>query len=408
MHIKTVTLTNFRNYEQASVNLGSERNILLGENAQGKSNFLEAIELIATGTSARASHDNDLIKSGANHMHLALTFCSAGIDETLSIAFQQSRASNGQLLAKAAQKVGQINGVSYSSLRKLKGRLSVVSFKSEDLGLLRAGPKFRRDWLDHIALTLKPPLHDKFSRYHKVVLQRNRLLKSIAEEPRSTAKELDTLKIWDEQIAQYGSAIAKERLLLLDKLLPEAYAYQRLISNDKEALSIAYHLKMAQAPDQGEEQTFKEYLQLGTGPIMDEQALLVTIRQSLKNNRSEEIIRRQTLFGPHRDDILFFLNNSPATAFASQGQQRSLVLALKLAELKLVTETLQEPPVLLLDDVLAELDLSRQTLLMSSVKADMQTIISTTHLAGYQSEWFNQAKFINVVDGMLEPDRPIG
>jgi len=420
MQVKRVTLTNFRNYAKASVDLSNKRNILVGDNAQGKSNFLEAIQLLANGLSERASNDNELIRDGANYMHLKLVFERAGLSETLALAFRRSTAPIGSRRTNVVEKRAQINGVSYSSLRQLRGRLRTVSFKSEDLGLLRLGPSFRRTWIDRIILGLRPSMQDKFVRYQKALSQRNRLLKSLFERAKSSSARTNELAVWDGQLAQYGALIIKERIQLLAKILPEANQYQRLISTQKERLSVAYHIKNSPINDGsdpgGDESSplvfspahttpnllFLEDLGNDPDALFSVEALTKMLLRSFGETRSEEIARRQTLIGPHRDDILFFLNDQQATSFASQGQQRSIVLANKLAELKLLKDNLQEAPVLLLDDVLAELDLNRQLLLMSLVKEDMQTIISTTHLSGIQNEWFERATIVKVQEGTFE------
>lgn len=419
MQVKQVTLTNFRNYTQASAELWQERNILLGENAQGKSNFIEAIELLSRGTSTRAATDSELIKEGATGMHIRLSFETEGRLETLSITFQRN---SPDLQAKTAvAKTIQVNGLSYSTLKPLRGRLATVSFKSEDLGLLRAGPKFRREWLDQIVLSIRPIMQDKFARYQKALSQRNRLLKNLFEKGKVSTNERDELKVWDEQLAQIGGAIIKERLVVLANLLPSGSIYQSHLSEHQELLSAAYQMKNsnsdpdsdeqnqdgAPAPIQASGKAFIPDLHLRPGQEnpagdIEAKALAELLMRSFRESRYEEISRRQTLFGPHRDDITFFLNDKQATSFASQGQQRSLVLSMKLAELKLVADSLKEPPVLLLDDVLAELDLNRQSLLMSLIRNDMQTIITTTHISGFRPEWLEKAAFIYVKEGSLE------
>jgi DNA replication and repair protein RecF len=428
MRVKKVTLTNFRNYVQASAELCSERNILLGENAQGKSNFIEAIELLARGSSDRAVTDGDLIRGGATEMQLELIFEREDRQETLAINYRKIDSRSGTNPAKSTiEKSARVNGVSYASLKSLRGRLSTVSFKSEDLGLLRAGPKFRRDWIDQIVVSLKPSMLDKLARYQKALAQRNRLLKNLFESGKVNTNQRDELKIWDEQLAQHGCLIIKERLSVLEKLLAKGSTYQSKLSEQQEVLSAAYQLKNSQNSVDPEDLDSLEQNQPaakqaanlapppellvygqteGNASQIEARELGEILLRSYKESRYEEISRRQTLFGPHRDDINFLLSEKQATSFASQGQQRSLVLSMKLAELKLVSDSLNDSPVLLLDDVLAELDLNRQSLLMSLIRSDMQTIITTTHISGFRPEWLEKAAFIYVKEGSLEREAP--
>lgn len=424
MRVKKVTLTNFRNYEHSSIELAPEPNILLGENAQGKSNFLEAIELLAHGRCIRAATDSELIRIGSNRMNLSLTFERGEVEENLAVEFRLKAHAKEITIARSVEKSVRVNGVTYSTMKHLNGRLSTVSFTSDDLNLLRSGPKFRRDWLDRIMVNLKPSMQEKMSRYQKVMTQRNRLLKRLFEQGKVTTAQQDELKVWDAQLAQYGAFIIKERLLVLEKLMPKASEYQSLLSGQQESLTASYQFRASKYYDNfvDDESTnnYRIFLNAefdsksplipnilltgdkdGSAQSISHQHLSDLLLRSITSSRYEEIARKQTLSGPHRDDIVFFLSEQAATSFASQGQQRSLVLALKLAELKLATGHWQEPPVLLLDDVLAELDLKRQSILLSLVKDNVQTLISTTHLSGVKPEWFERAHLINVRAGRL-------
>ncbi len=397
MRVKKVTLTNFRNYEHSSVDLSDARNVLIGENAQGKTNFLEAIEIISIGRSTRAQQDGDLIRKGADHMRIDLVFESAGTEATASFAL----APTDKPRTKGIEKQIKINGLTIGSAKGLRGRLVTVSFKSSDLNLLRGGPKFRREWIDDILITLRPTYQDTLSKYQKSVAQRNRLLKLLFEKGKVTVSDQDQLKVWDEQAARFGATIIKHRLHLMGELLPRAERHQEHISGQREKLT-AHYLFRASDPkeDEGDPAPTEA---IASNQLVDqtENEIAQTLISLMRERRYEEIARKQTLCGPHRDDIKFCLNDSDAVEFASQGQQRSLVLAFKLAELERVQENLSEPPILLLDDVLAELDLNRQGLLMSLVKNDMQTLITTTHVTGFKPEWVEGALFLEVTAGSV-------
>ncbi len=393
MRVSRVTVRNFRNYKSAALDLHDGRNVLIGENAQGKTNLLEAIELIASGRSDRSNSDRELIYRGENQALIEVSYHSAGYSETACLLLTA---------AERTSRKAKINGVIQSGSRRF-ARLVTVSFKVSDLDLLRGGPKHRRDWLDQLVCKLKSSHFELTSRYEKIIQQRNRLLKSFFEKQgRLTGSDIDELKVWDKQLAQYGSQIIKQRVHVLAQLLPLAEAHQSEISGRRESLGAQYIFKT----DEMEAEADGEATVIGIEQLseMAERALEQIILNQLKKRRSEEIARKQTVCGPHRDDVSFALNDFAATAYASQGQQRSLVLALKLAELKLVTARIEEPPLLLLDDVLAELDLGRQGMLMQLVNSEMQTLITTTHLDGFRSEWLDGAKIVTIKAGEILSD----
>lgn len=417
MQVKKVALINYRNYSQTVVELSPGRNIVIGENAQGKTNFLESLEYVSHGSSWRASQDADLIKHGCNDMRLEVDYMLNGVPENIFVGMRRNTGHGAEQSKKTLEKTFKLNGLSQRSLRNVSHRLVTVSFKSYDLNLLRSGPKFRRDWIDSILMVLRPQFKTVTANYNKVILQRNRLLKQLFEKGRVSVSDNDQMRAWDEQAAKFGAEIIKERIALINRLLPLAEGFQEMISGNKEALACDYLFKNEEAKahsvssygdddgfDGDDEPGRAQHDKVSSRELASRphsEVVLLLMRQ-LKSLRFEEIRRRQTLIGPHRDDLLFSLNDVDAVHFASQGQQRSLVLSLKLAELRLVTEFLNEPPLLLLDDVLAELDLSRQSLLMSMVARDMQTIITTTHVSGFRPEWLEGAKFLEVVSGQIQ------
>jgi DNA replication and repair protein RecF len=408
MHIHSIHLKNFRNYQEQVLELQPGKTILIGENAQGKSNLLEAIEVASLGKSSRTGNDQDLIAWQQAKMIIEVAYEKGGFAETVGVSLAKPTAGKG---ARLERKI-HVNGVAQNSVRGLLGRLVCVSFTTEDLNLLRGGPSYRRNWIDDIICRIRPIYHEDLSAYQKVVTQRNKLLKTLFEKGKITVTDQDELLAWDKQLARFGAKIIKERLKLLQDILPIAEGFQRHLSGQKEALQADYVFqaaKQAGASDPDDAEDSAESAQedqpksvsvstLAKAEPAEVASILLTL---LKQKRSAEIGRKQTLLGPHRDDITFSLNNAQASAFASQGQQRSLVLSFKLAELTLLSQALDEPPVLLLDDVLAELDLVRQGLLMSAVKQDLQTIITTTHLSKFEPEWLAGAKVFQVNQGQI-------
>ena len=427
MHVTQLSVKNFRNYKESILNFERGKNIIIGENAQGKSNLLEAVDLLSSGKSNRASEDRELVLWGANHAATKVEYNARGYDESLSMEWKLKSASSPDVSARV-QKSIYVNGVLQQSIKGLLGRLLTVSFSSEDLYLLRGGPKYRRDWLDNLASRLRPSFHDILSNYAKSVMQRNKLLKTLAERGRLTVSDQDELLVWDKQLARFGTQIIKTRLDLLAELLPIAEQEQSHLSRAQEKLSIDYAFRAQESSgsqsvpgssgsannDSGNEEEEENtdgpaakdeaILSMADVRAMENVELAKLLMRLMKERRWLELRRKQSLIGPHRDNLIFKLNGADAASFASQGQQRSIVLSLKLAELKRIQDEIKEPPILLLDDVLSELDEQRAKLLLTAVADNMQTIMSTTHLSGIHPDWLNDAKITSIHAGSVKAD----
>jgi DNA replication and repair protein RecF len=418
MRIKHIRLINFRNYSSATVELSPGKNIFIGENAQGKTNFLEAIEIASTGHSSRATRDNELIRWGQDNFRIHVDYEKAGAEESIALALNAlSSALGGVKLEKRLKLNG---GVLRNSYRTLLGKIIAVSFSSQDLNLLRGGPKFRREWLDAVILRVKPAYQTVLASYVKVVAQRNRFLKELAEKGRVMVQDQGALSAWDQQLVRFAVPMIRQRIKVLNELLPLAQKYLLQISGHGDSLNAHYLFNTGESRSfdqptfEEEYPSISEMINLDNSPVetagkfdlnaMSEEELSSMLLALLKNRRSIDMLRRHTLIGPHRDDITFSVNSSSATAFASQGQQRSLVLALKLAELDYITSSIEELPILLLDDVLAELDLGRQGALMSALSPNMQTVITTTHLAGFDPKWLENASIYRVQQGIISTE----
>lgn len=447
MYAKELVINNFRNYKQARLAFSRGKNIIIGENAQGKTNLLEAIDLLSSGKSNRAGEERELVLWGTSNASIKLEYHARGYDESLSMDWKMKSPSAPNAVANArAQKSMFVNGVHQQSVKGILGRLLTVSFSAEDLNLLRGGPKFRRDWLDNLAIRLHPSFHDVTSSYAKSVMQRNKLLKTLSEKGRLSVSDQDELLVWDKQLARFGTQIIKMRLDLLASLLPIAENEQTHLSRSQEKLTIDYafraqELNTANPTDEDEEdfspdndssennldkesnaggnksadndnsrstekQTSAEVKSMNEVRSMENVELAKYLMKLMKERRWLELRRRQSLVGPHRDNLIFKLNGADAASYASQGQQRSIVLSLKLAELRRIQDEINEAPILLLDDVLAELDENRAQLLLSAVGDQMQTIMSTTHLSGINNAWLADAKVMTVHAGALKEDTP--
>ncbi|MEH1825726.1 MAG: DNA replication/repair protein RecF [Nostoc sp.] len=370
MYLKTLSLRQFRNYQDQQVEFTAAKTILVGNNAQGKSNLLEAVELLATLRSHRMTRDRDLVQEGE---------AIAQIDATLE---RQTGFSDLTLtLRRNGRRSVALNGESIRRQMDFLGVLNAVQFSSLDLELVRGGPEGRRNWLDTLLIQLEPVYAHILQQYNHVLRQRNAFLKGHVETLHTTSLHSE-LAVWDAQLATTGTRVIRRRDRAIQRLAPIASTWHASISGSTEVLQIKYVPNIPLEDNQPEEV---------------QQAFLAKIQQ----RAIAEMHQGTTLVGPHRDEIELTINQTPARQYGSQGQQRTLVLALKLAELQLIEEVVKEPPLLLLDDVLAELDLSRQNQLLDAIQDRFQTLITTTHLGSFDSQWLKSSQILFVKAGQL-------
>ncbi|BBD57300.1 DNA replication and repair protein RecF [Nostoc sp. HK-01] len=369
MYLKTLHLRQFRNYQEQKVEFNAAKAILVGNNAQGKSNLLEAVELLATLRSHRMARDRDLIQDGAEFAQINASLeRDTGISDlnlTLRRNGRRSVAINGEIVRRQMDFLGVLNAVQFSSL---------------DLELVRGSPEVRRNWLDTLLIQLEPVYAHILHQYNQVLRQRNAFLKKNQESAISTQKP--ELALWDAQLATTGTRVIRRRDRAIQRLAPIAAAWHASISGSTEILEIKYLPNIPLVLNQPEEV---------------QQAFLTKIQQ----RAVAELYRGTTLVGPHRDEVELTINQTPARQYGSQGQQRTLVLALKLAELQLIEEVVKEPPLLLLDDVLAELDPYRQNQLLDAIQDRFQTLITTTHLSSFDAQWLNSSQILFVKAGEI-------
>ncbi len=385
MYLKTLHLRNFRNYSDQAVEFSAAKTILVGNNAQGKSNLLEAVELMSSLKSHRTSRDRDLILNGEAIAQITGHLRKEMGEVDLSMTLRQ----NGR------RSVG-LNGLNLRRQLDFLGTLNMVQFSSLDLDLVRGGPEQRRHWLDSLLVQLEPIYAYVLQQYNQILRQRNALLKGIQKSdlnrqnlfssPESVSESEPSnpseLALWDAQLAIAGSRVIRRRARVLQRLVPFARSWHQAISGSTEALEIRYAPNVELVDD---------------NPEALQKAFLDKIQQRAIVERHQGT----TIVGPHRDEVEFTINNTPARQYGSQGQQRTLVLALKLAELKLIEDVIGEPPLLLLDDVLAELDLSRQNQLLDAIQDRFQTLITTTHLGSFDAQWINSSQILEVKEGQL-------
>ena len=340
---------------------------MIGPNGEGKSNLLEAVELLGSLRSHRTSSDRDLIEQGCREGCIR---GRTGDDDQLQL-----------VLRRTGGRIAQRNGKVLERQHDLLGSLRCVGFSALDLDLVRGEPAGRRQWLDRVVLQLEPVYGELLSRYGRLLRQRSQLVRRGLGGEDAQA----LLDAFDVQMAVIGTRLHRRRARALRRLEPLAAAWQQRLSGGREVLELHYqsgtHLE-------GEE---------AEGPWRD------ALQGQLAAQRSEEWRLGQCTVGPHRDEIGLLLGGQPARRYGSAGQQRTLVLALKMAELELVGAVVGEPPVLLLDDVLAELDPQRQQLLLEAVGEGHQCLVSATHLDAFHGSWQQNSQVIQMRAGCVEP-----
>ena len=357
MIIKSIELTNFRNYESLSLEFDKGTNILYGDNAQGKTNVLEAIYLSSITKSHKGSKDQDIIKFGENEAHLR-TYIEK--DEDIYKVDMHLRKSGSKIIAVNGQKLKKAAG--------LLGLLNVVFFSPEDLSIIKNGPSERRRFIDMELCQLDSFYLYNLNNYNKIVNQRNKLLKDIY----TNYSLKDTLDIWDSQLISYGSKIIERRVSFINQLNEIIYDIHKKLSGDKEEILIKY----------------------------EPNVLIEEFETKLKQSQEKDIKLKMTTVGPHRDDICIDVNGIDIRKFGSQGQQRTAALSLKLSEIELVKKITKDTPVLLLDDVLSELDSNRQKYLLDSI-GNIQTIITCTGLDDFVNDRFEINKLFKVSNGKI-------
>ena len=344
MRVKSLSLSQFRNYEQALIEPDAGGTVFTGPNAQGKTNILEALHLCCLGRSHRTSRDEELIRWGQPCARAAVT--TEQRDGTHEVSVALSRAGR-------RRKVVRIGARQAERIGELLGHVCGVLFSPEDLQIVKSGPAERRRFIDMQLSQLRPAYFYALQRAMRTLNQRNALLRDIARDP----SLISTLDMWDEQLAQCGALIAENRREAIGRLCELAASAHASLTGGREQLSLRYLSPFAQAQDVRE-------------------AMLARLHDA----RSEDLRRMTTSVGVHRDDIGITIDGKDARLFASQGQQRSAVLSLKLAQLELAMHERGEAPVLMLDDVMSELDPSRRRQLIERIDR-VQTFVTCTDLS---------------------------
>lgn len=367
MHLKNIKLSYYRNYGKTYLEFSPQINIFLGENAQGKTNLMESIHVLALSKSHRTIHDKDLIQWQQEFSKI----------EGILIKNNQSIPLN--LVIHHNGKKASIGKIEQKRLSDYIGQLLVVIFAPEDLNIIKGSPIIRRRFLDmQIGQTNRLYLLHLMT-YQKILKQRNYYLKQ-------TTIDTNYLDILTDQLIQESAILLLYRLHYLKSLQFYAQKINKMISQNKDTFSIEYVTQFQLIEDESIESIIKKY------------------QNYAKKIQSKEIEKRSTQFGIHRDDLLFLINGKNAQDFGSQGQQRTVALSVKLAEIDVIFEKTGDYPILLLDDVLSELDDTRQTYLLKSVENKVQTFMTTTSLDGIQKNLIQSPKIFYIKEGSVALD----
>lgn len=369
LHLQSISLLNYRNYKYADVAFDPNVNLLIGENAQGKTNMMEAIHTLAMTKGHRTQKDKELIRWDKKYARIEGTVEKNSGIITLEITISEFG------------KKAKLNSLEQRKLSDYIGALNIVMFAPEDLNIVKGNPSIRRRFLDMEIGQIQPVYIHDLSQYQKILQQRNALLKDLQR--MRNQEQLIMLDILTESLTDLAAKVVKRRLSFLTKLQNWAETIHHNISHGEEELQLNYL------------------------PSVDvsEQATLSKIVEAYENKfakiKDREIDRGMTLAGPHRDDVLFFVNGKDVQTFGSQGQQRTTALAVKLAEIELIKEEVGEYPILLLDDVLSELDEHRQSHLLNTIQGKVQTFVTTTSVDGIHHETLQKATRYHVSKGEI-------
>lgn len=367
MRLRDLKLKNYRNCKDLELDLCSDKVLIIGKNAQGKTNILESIYFLSALKSPRTSNNIELINFEAERAEINVNLIKSNTDIELDYIYTKEK--------KRELKINKVK----TTPKNFKIVLKTVLFSTADLLLLRGNPSDRRDWLDRAISQVYPAYDERLSKYDKIRIQKNNLLKDYLKTGNSNDTLLD---VYNEQLVITGSNIIYLRKKFLKEIEKTACEKHRIISETEE-LKIDYDCSFLNDECELED-------------------IASAFKTSLEERRTEEMRRGQSCVGPHRDDIIFYINNNEATKYASQGQQRTIVLALKLSELDIITAKTGDEPVLLLDDVLAELDDLRQNYLLKSINSNTQTVITSVDTVLFEEEFLKDVKIYKIENGAVK------
>jgi len=366
LYLKGLKLKNYRNYIEQQTAFDRGLNFIVGNNAQGKTNLLEAVYLLSSGKSYRTPFDRELVRWNSDTLYIKGRLVEDKGEKEIEIGI------------KGNNKRVKVNGINLKKRGELLGNLMVVFFSPEELKLVKEGPSFRRRFMDQEIAQLKPSYYYALNSYNKVLFQRNSLLR---DNLRKKAN-VDTLADWDRQLIGYGAKLIYDRVHFINKISAISSSIHATITNGDEKLEVAYLSCVDLNNIKG---------------IKDIQAQL---KVNLENSRERDIKTGVTNSGPHREDLGVAINGIDTRKFGSQGQQRTAALSLKLSEIELIKEETGEYPVVLLDDVMSELDPQRQKFVLENISR-IQAFITCTHLTGAMEKRYIHGKVFYINSGII-------
>lgn len=362
MVVKSVDLCNYRNIDILNMSFDEHVNIIYGDNAQGKTNILESLYVCATSRSHRGSKDKEIIKFDNDEAHIKVTVLKNNNNYRIDMHLKKNKS-----------KGIAVNGIPIHKAVELFGIINIVFFSPEDLEIIKDGPSERRRFMDMELSQLDKIYLNNLINYNKVVVQRNKLLKDISFNP--SKENMDNLDIWDIQLCNFGAGIIEQRTQFIEQLNVIIKDIHSKLTGNTEELHIIYEPCVTVGEMGGK----------------------------VEESRERDIKFKCTNIGPHKDDLTFLVNGKDVRKYGSQGQQRTVALSLKLAEIELVKQIIHDTPILLLDDVLSELDSNRQNFLLDSI-GDIQTIVTCTGLEEFINNRVSVNKVFKVVNGTVTSD----
>ncbi|MFA9556237.1 DNA replication/repair protein RecF [Evansella sp. AB-rgal1] len=373
MYIDQITIKNYRNYDHLNLQFENKINVIIGENAQGKTNLMEAIYVLAMAKSHRTSKDKDLIRWDQSFAKVEGQFENRNGPFHMEVVFSNK-----------GKKV-KVNHIEKKRLSDYIGTCNIIMFAPEDLNLVKGSPQVRRRFLDMEMGQIHSIYLYHLSQYHKVLKQRNQWLKDVSQKKQKL--DITMLEVMTEQLTESASHVIHKRFAFIEKLQQWAQPIHKEISRGKETLEVNY------IPS------------LDVSYEMDLSTLKIKLEADFHRLRENELRRGSTLIGPHRDDLQFLVNGRDIHTFGSQGQQRTTALSIKLAEIELIYEKIGEYPILLLDDVLSELDDHRQSHLLNTIQGKVQTFVTTTSVEGIDHKTLREAQMYHVDYGKINRGR---
>lgn len=358
MYINSLELSNYRNYNELHIEFDPGITILYGDNAQGKTNILEALYVSGTTKSHRGSKDRDIIKFDEDESHIRLNLTKHDVRHRIDMHLRKNKSKGVAVDGQSIKKSGELFGI-----------IHMIFFSPEDLSIIKNAPSERRRFMDLELCQLNKLYYHNYVNYNKALNQRNTLLKQIYFNPSLK----DTLDMWDTYLMEYGKCIIQERETFIHRLNEIVQRIHHHLTGGKESIVIQYEKNVS----------IDEY------------------ESTMQYKREADLKYQSTQVGPHRDDICFLVNGIDVRKFGSQGQQRTAALSLKLAEIELVKQLIHDTPILLLDDVMSELDNSRKNYLLDSIK-DIQTIVTCTGYDDFIKSRFMINRIYKVTNGTIK------